>query len=220
MAEKKIVKNDFKEAKLKYPKLKLFWEDEIFLCLGEVDIFDDENEYWDTFSIKISIPIKPYPHFFPVLYLTNERIPIDDDRHIHSDSSCCVEVEQKQLLRKKKGITIVQFLDEYVVPYLADQLYYEKEDDWANGDYLHDFQGKIQYYSEVTGTADLKDMVHILKNLDRISTIGMYDPCFCNSGRKLKYCHRDAVKKLLQLPCKYVEDDIEKMEEQLRLNID
>lgn len=217
MAEKRIIRDDFKNANLKYPKLKLVWEDKTFLCIGEVDVFDKENVYWDSFRIKISIPIKSYPYFFPNLFSTDERIPMEDDRHINSDLSCCVEVEQKQILRAKKGITILQFLDEYVIPYFADQLYFEKENDWANGDYQHGFDGKIQYYSELTGTENLKVILDILKNLERISSIGMYEPCFCNSGKKLKFCHKDAVKKLLQLPPKQIETDIKKIEEKMSL---
>ena len=213
MAEKRIIKDDFKKANLKYPKLKLVWEEETFLCIGEVDVFDKENVYWDSFLIKITIPIKPYPYFFPNLFITDDRIPKDDDRHINPDSFCCVEVEQKQTLRAKKGITILQFLDEYVIPYFADQLYYEKQDDWANGDYQHGIDGKIQYYSELTGTDDLKEILYILKNLERINTIELYKPCFCKSGKKLKYCHKNELKILLNLPNDYLEKEIKLLNE-------
>lgn len=212
MAEKRIIKDDFKKANLKYPKLKLVLEDETLLCIGEVDIFDKENVYWDSFLIKITIPIKSYPYFFPNLFITDDRIPKEDDRHINPDLSCCVEVEQKQILRAKKGITILQFLDEYVIPYFADQLYYEKENDWANGDYQHGIDGKIQYYSEVTGVDNLEEILYVLRNLERINTIEMYKPCFCKSGKKLKYCHKTALKKLLQLPIKQINVDIQEIE--------
>ena len=214
MAEKRIIKNDFKNANSKYPKLKLSWDDETFLCTGEVDVFDQDNVYWDFFLIKISISIKSYPYFFPNLFSTDERIPKEDERHINADLSFCVEVEQKQILRAKKGITILQFLDEYVIPHFADQLYYEKEQDWASGDYRHGFDGKIQYYSELTGVDNLKDVLYILKNLERIMHIGMYELCFCNSGKKLKFCHKNAVKQLLQLPPKQINIDIKKIEEE------
>ena len=213
MAEKRIIKDDFKKANLKYPKLKLVWEEETFLCIGEVDVFDKENVYWDSFLIRITIPIKPYPYFFPNLFITDDRIPKEDDRHINPDLSCCVEVEQKQILRAKKGITILQFLDEYVIPYFADQLYYEKEDGWANGDYQHGIDGKIQYYSELTGTDDLKEILYILKNLERINTIELYKPCFCKSGKKLKYCHKNELKILLNLPNDYLEKEIKLLNE-------
>lgn len=212
MAEKRIIKDDFKNANLKYPKLKLFWEEKSFLCVGEVDIFDEDNVYWDSFTIKITTPIKSYPYFFPALFLENDRIPIEDDRHIDKNLSCCVEVEQKQILRAKKGITILQFLDEYVIPFFANQLYFEKENDWANGDYKHQIDGKIQYYRELTGVSNLTDILYILKNIHRIKSLKMYDACFCNSGKKLKYCHKNALKQLLQLPKKQVDLDIQEIE--------
>lgn len=216
MADKRIIKDDFKNANSKYPKLQLFWEGETVLCAGEVDVFDNENVYWDSFLIKISFPIKSYPYFFPDLFSTDERIPRGDDRHINPDLSCCVEVEQKQILRAKKGISILQFLDEYVIPYFADQLYYEKESKWANGDYEHGFDGKMQYYSELMGVGNFKDVLRILKNLERISGSGMYESCFCNSGKKLKFCHKNAVQQLLKLPTKQINADIKKMEEEFK----
>ncbi len=212
MAEKRVIKDDFKKVNLKYPKLKLVWEEETMQCIGEVDVFDKENVYWDSFLVKITIPIKSYPYFFPNLFISDDRIPKEDDRHVNFDSSCCVEVEQKQILRAKKGITILQFLDEYVIPYFADQLYYEKENDWANGDYQHGIDGKIQYYSELTGVENLEEILYILRNLERINTIEMYQPCFCKSGKKLKYCHKTALKKLLQLPKPQIDIDIQGIE--------
>ena len=217
MAEKSVIISDFKNAQLKFPKLKLFWEDETFSCSGEVDVFDQNNVYWDSFLIKISIGIKSYPHFFPVLFLKDERIPKEEDRHINPDLSCCVEIEQKQFLRKKRGITILQFLDEYVIPHFADQLYFEKESKWASGDYKHGFDGKIQYYTETMGVSTLIEVLSILKNLQRIDTLKMYETCFCNSGKKLKFCHKQELKQLLQLPKNKLNTDIEIIEKILNL---
>ena len=151
MAKNGLIKKDFQKANLKYPKLKLSFYEKHFYCKGEVDIFDSKNTYWDSFKIKISIPIKYYPYYFPLIFFENDRIPNEEDRHINPDLSCCVEVEQKQLLRAKRGVTILNFLDEYVIPYFADQLFFEKEKNWANGDYEHGFDGKLQYYKEITG---------------------------------------------------------------------
>lgn len=212
MAQKKLITKDFQKVSLKFPKMKIFWEENIFLCKGEIDVFDSNNVYWDSFKIKISIPIKKYPKFFPVLYIENNRIDKIDDRHISGDCICCVEVEQKQHLRAEKGITILQFIDEYVVPFFADQLYFEKEESWASGDYKHDFDGKLQYYYEISGINENKELIFILKNLSKIQNLKMYDLCFCGSGKKLKYCHRDALKKLLKLPKEQVLRDADKLE--------
>lgn len=217
MAEEKVIKSDFKKAIEKYPKLKLIWEEETFYCKGEVDIFDTENNYWDSFSINISISIKKYPNDFPIIFLENARIPKEDDRHINLDYSCCVEVEQKQALRAKKGITIIQFLDEYAIPHFADQLFYEKEKHWANGDYKHGFDGKIQYYKELTSIYDESKLVHLLENLDYFKNLKMYDLCFCGSGKKLKFCHKNELKTLLLLPKEKVKIDITYISNKLKI---
>lgn len=212
MVQKNLILKDYQKVLLKFPKIKIFWEEKIFLCKGEVDIFDSENIYWDSFEIKISIPIKKYPKFFPILSIENDRIDKIEDRHIDKDGVCCVEVEQKQILRARTGITILQFLNEFVIPFFADQLYFEKEVDWASGDYKHDFDGKLQYYHEVSGINNPVDLLFLLKNLDKIQNLNMYSFCFCGSGIKLKYCHKTALKKLLLLPKIKVKEDINKLE--------
>lgn len=209
---KQVIKNDFKKAELKYPKIKLFWEEDNFICKGNVDVFDEMNVYWDSFNIKIVINIKKYPYYFPVVYLEDARIPKNEERHIHSDNSCCVEVEQKQSLRARKGITILQFLDEYVVPYFANQLYFEKEKVWANGDYQHGFDGKLQDYFEMTGIKNLVELQYLLSNLEKTFNLKMYEVCFCGSGKKLKYCHKESLKKILSLPKTQIENDLNAIE--------
>lgn len=218
MAQRRIIKDNFKKATLKFPKLKLIWQEDVFLCCGEVDVFDHENVYWDSFNIEIKIPIKSYPYQFPTLFLTDGRLPIDDERHVNADMSCCVEVEQKQLLRAKKGITILQFLDEYVVPYFASQLYYEKKTDWAGGEYKHGFDGSLQYYQELTGILETSILSDFLKNIWRYKNMGMYDDCFCGSGRKLKFCHKVALKEILMISPKKIESDIAALERMLERN--
>ena len=73
MAQKKLITKDFQKVLLKFPKMKIFWEENIVLYKGEIDVFDSNNVYWDSFKIKICIPIKKYPKFFPVLYIENNR---------------------------------------------------------------------------------------------------------------------------------------------------
>lgn len=212
MAEKVIIRKDFKLAQQKYPKLKLCFEGDKFECQGEIDIFDIHNVYWETFEIKIVFEIKKYPHFFPILFLTDNKIPICDDRHINQDSSCCVEVEPKQILRAQKGITIIQFIDEFALPYFANQLYYEKEKEWANNDYKHGFDGVLQYYFELTGITDYAILVKLLKNLERYKSFKIYDDCFCGSSKKIKFCHKKSLFTLLKIPNSKIKSDIEIIE--------
>lgn len=177
--------------------------------IGFIDIFDkDEEIYYDTFKIKIKIP-KKYPYGFPTLYEIGDKIPKIDDRHIFKeDNSCCVCVLQEISKESSKGITIFEYINKYVIPYLANQVYYEKSKEWANGDYKHGFEGRLQYYEEMFKSEDiefiqneLNQFLHFKKNRN--------DICFCSSGRKYKKCHLSIFTKLDNLTYNRVKKDFE-----------
>jgi hypothetical protein len=45
-------------------------------------------------------------------------------------------------IRKRTGITIKEFIFEYVIPFFASQIYFETNNNsWANGDYIHGYNG-------------------------------------------------------------------------------
>lgn len=202
------IEKDFNIVSEKFPKLILEkFPKGIYHFTGEIDIFDNNNNYWDSFQIKIKLP-KGYPYSFPKVFSVGNRIPIEDDRHINEDASCCVAVIQEETLRATRGITIIQFINEFVVPFFANQLYFEKHNMWANGDYLHSIDGIIQFYKEQTDLESLNEIILFLKELPKIRQLGRNDKCFCNSKLKYKNCHLLPLNKILSLPIKRVNQDL------------
>ena len=186
----------------KYPKLELADN----TLLGEIDIFDNNDNYYSSYEIKIAIP-KGYPHVFPSVCETGGRIPRIADRHINNDEGdCCVCVLQEADIRAKRGITILDFINEYVIPFFANQIYYEANGEWANGEYKHGLAGILQYYCETFETQDIKV---ILKGIDIYlkDNTKPYERCFCGSGKKIKRCHRKALFELGYMSKKRILDD-------------
>lgn len=202
------IEKDFNAVSEKFPKLILEkFRNGIYHCEGEIDIFDNNNNYWDSFEIKIKLP-KGYPYSFPKVFIVGNRIPHEDDRHINEDASCCVAVLQEETLRASRGITIIQFINEYVIPFFANQLYFEKHHKWANGDYLHSIEGIIQFYKEQTHLGSAEEIILFLKKLPTIKQLSRNDRCFCNSELKYKNCHLLQLNKILSLPINRINQDL------------
>lgn len=208
------IKKDLMETIEKFPKLKNPIDSKKYNLIGEIDIFDNKGVYWDSFNIEIGI-FKNYPYSFPIVYLLDDKIPLIEDRHMNSDRSCCVEVKHKTILRAKRGISILQFMNEYVVPFFSNQLYFEKHKDWANGEYLHRGAGIVQFYFEELKLKDLNTFVFILENL---KSFKRNDICFCKSKLKYKKCHQEKLQNILSLPKEVIRKDVEFFKSLVKLN--
>lgn len=179
--------NDIEEVLEMFPKMKLEVENKVKILLGEVDIFDGANIYVDSFSIKVIVPSR-YPHEFPRLFEIGNKFEHIADRHISEDGSCCVCSLQEENLVSQKGITVKSFFLKYVLPYLANQVYFNSEGKWANGDFDHGDLGIFQYYSELLELENITEVIEFL-SVFNITKVYRNDVCFCGSGKKLKRCH-------------------------------
>lgn len=197
------LKKDLAGAVELFPKLRF---NEVAGTLeGEIDIFDTLGNYVDSFTIRIIIP-KAYPHRLPALFEIAGKLEHVADRHFNIDESCCVCSLQEADITSQRGITITSFIEKYVVPFLANQLYFENKKEWANGDYAHGVPGIFQYYSEVLKIEDFNEVLQIL-NIFKVKKFHTNEKCFCGSEKKLKYCHKNAYNTIKDIShARYAED--------------
>lgn len=189
-----------------FPKMKLEVESKVKILLGEVDIFDAANTYVDSFSIKVIVPSR-YPREFPKLFETGNKFEHIADRHINDDGSCCVCSLQEENLVSQRGITIKSFFLKYVLPYLANQIYFDSQGKWANGDFDHGVLGIFQYYSELLKLENITEVIEFL-SVFNVTKIYRNDDCFCGSGKKLKRCHEGTYNIFKELSKKRREVDL------------
>ena len=196
--------DNIKETLNLYPKLKLYDDENSQYLKGELDIFDDDDNYCYTYSIRLNIP-KNYPYSFPNLFEENNKIPKVADRHMYKSGECCVCIMQEEDVRSKHGITIKQFIKEFAIPFFANQIYYENNEkkEWANGDYKHGIDGIVQFYQELFKCTSLKNILLEIENAININ-IKHYEKCFCGSGIKYKKCHRNIHNELMKLSRKRI----------------
>ncbi len=177
-----------------YPKLALVKKKNSKCLIGDIDVFDSKGTYLDSYGIRVNIPVN-YPYSFPELFETSQKFPHIADRHISDDGSCCVCSLQEADMMGQKGISIIDYFRLYVIPYLANQIYFDHTGKWANGDYEHGIYGIFQFYRELFKVERIEEAIELLSFLST-NKMNRNDLCFCESGLKFKRCHLEAYRKI------------------------
>nr|MBC8361659.1 SEC-C domain-containing protein [Candidatus Desulfatibia profunda] len=144
------------------------------------------------YGIVLVLP-KNYPKLPPQMFCNDLKLPINNiDRHIMKDGRACLGVHAEIGMRWKPGSTIVTFLDDLVAPFLAWQAYYDKYHEpppW--GERSHYKQGILEFYAELLKRPIDSTIEGFMRLLARANRPKGHEPCPCNSGKRLRNCHRD-----------------------------
>lgn len=146
----------------------------------------------DGDSYEVNIELGNYPNLFPTVYETGGRIPKKMDRHIYPDSgSCCFTTRAKsQILLKTIIKSLLNFIDEILIPYLENNSYYEINKKYFTEEYSHGKYGIIEGYKDILQIDDTikvaKAIVRAVKNKKLI----VHQNCYCGSGKRLRKCYR------------------------------
>lgn len=197
---------DLNEVRSIFPKLKYSTNKDFKILKGEIDIFDSNGVYWDSFTIAVEVP-KKYPNAVPqVLELSNniERI---DDRHISKDGVCCIGITHELLFKARKGIRMIDFIKNSVYPYFANQLYFLSHGEYANGEYAHHFNGVKQFYKEKLGLNDIPLIINILELIILNKVPSRNSTCPCGL-KKIKHCHNSQIEFLKSIGKPQIKSDL------------
>jgi hypothetical protein len=186
----------------KYPKLNRAITSEGKVILnGELEIIDACGKFWEAFEVEIH-PVNGFPLQFPRVFEVGGKIPRIADWHIYDDiKSCCVAIPPEESIACKQGISLVKFVDDFVLPYFFNQAFRRVEGYYKNGEYSHGVQGIFEFYDETFKTkANVDEVVHLMKKMALTTTKpGRTHKCFCGSRNKFRQCHREAFNKLFDL---------------------
>lgn len=197
---------DFEEVLTFFPKLSFRKKKDFgWIISGELDICDQEGNYWGTFQVVIEIPFS-YPFCVPNVRETSNIIHRDVEWHIDGTGLCCLDVNHNLCIQSKRGINLTHFIRNVVYPYFANQLYRKTHGEYAVGSYLHGFDGIKQYYSEL-GISDAGLAIDIIEGMLNNKLPGRNDSCFCGKT-KFKNCHLLSVNKLKSVSKKQLEEDL------------
>lgn len=193
--------NHLEQAVVQFPNLRILEEGGGNCYLrGVLDIPDDDGDVAGSFLIEIKRS-KGFPFRFPYLFEVGGDIPNEADRHKYPDSSCCITVWTDEILKCKHGINVVEFIQNFAIPYFANQIYFKKEGKYKNGEYAHGVKGIEQFYSTLMKTSNKDRWVTYFKYAFRGQKIesGRNDICLCGGPLKFKNCHLRVLDTLRQI---------------------
>jgi hypothetical protein len=185
-----LILEQFFEVSQRFPDLRLKNVNGLPVLKGILDIPDDNKVRIGSFSIEINFT-DSFPSRFPILFEVGGDIPSEADWHKYSNNSCCITVEPNEILICKNGITILSFIEKYVVPYFANQIYKKRFGEYKNGEYSHGIEGLRQFYSDLFKTTTAKKWTEYFEIVfnNAPNRISRNDKCFCGSDVKFKKCH-------------------------------
>lgn len=185
------------EAVEAYPGLRKALVEEKEILRGVLPVIDKEGRHWEDYEVEIHASEK-FPFEFPDLYEISEKIPRIGDWHIYEDKgSCCLKVRPEEIIRCRHGITVTEYIQEEVMPYLFNQTHRRVEGYYVNGEYAHGWLGIYQFYSDLLKTGnDIPETIRLLKFIAINNRPIRTSFCFCYSGVKFRHCHRDAFDQL------------------------
>lgn len=152
-----------------------------------------------------------YPKEAPLMFCNDPKLPIGDiDRHIMNDGMACLGVHAEIYMRWQPSPNFVNFLEQLVAPFLAWQAYYDvyqKPPSW--GERSHYGNGIIQFYAELLGRKPDPSVANFIQLLAKKDHPKGHTLCPCNSGVKLRNCHKELVDEMRKrIPWQEVEKDL------------
>ena len=162
----------------------------------------------DQYSIRISRKEGE----IPVVYETGNRIKAVANRrnislmdvHMYpSDESLCLANALEIRRSIRAGMSLGVYIDDFLIPYLFAQHFFERYETWPWGELLHGPWGLIGWLG-LRDDIGLSDIVETLAEISAIIGVNdmtslfnvrlrWYGECICGSGKRYGDCHPEVV---------------------------
>lgn len=173
----------------KYPLLQQpILKDDKFSIEGTLPIIDRHGMIWETFEVRVEIK-HDYPFSLPTIIEVGRKIPRVGNWHINEDDTCCVGTSAEQFRKLYQRMTLLNWVEEFAVPFFANYIYRIEKGEYYNGEWSHGSKGIFEYYAELYGIIDLSLLLQRLRYCSDSEIKSRNSPCFCNSGKKYKRCY-------------------------------
>jgi len=154
---------------------------------GIIPLIDEKGNVIYEYNISID-----FSNNYPKAKELDELIPHNIDRHLYPNNDWVLCLEYPISLASfwiSSGFDCVLFVRKKLIPYLANQLYYDRNGIWLVDGLKHGVQGTIDYYSGIYKTTDKMQIIRRIEDIVMNRKIRPNDLCFCGSGLKYKKCH-------------------------------
>lgn len=201
------LKNDIEQFIELYPMFTFNESVEKVELNGIIDIIDTNGSYWDSYEIRIIVPVAKYPNIIPRVVECSKKVIREDDWHISEDGECCLDITHNLILLQNKGIDLISFYKNKIYPFFANHQFKLKTGNYANGDYPHQFDGIKYFYENEIGLSDSDLIIKILTLITTNKLPQKAAICVCNQN-KYKHCHLPTVTKLIRFGKQRLSQDL------------
>ena len=179
----------------RFPNLSLTWREYPgFVVTGTLDFVMNCRgcDIRDQYRLEIWI-LGDYPESVPIVFELDGRVDRSFN-HFMSFGNLCLGAPIEVRMKFSRNPTLIRFLEDLVVPYLASWSHLRDHGRLPFGELAHGPRGLLEYFGEVFGT-------------NRISTLGLLahlvdgSPegvrrCPCGSGRRFEGCHANILRQM------------------------
>lgn len=158
------LKTDLKAALDRNPGLSISYKkSEPQFLYGKYDIYNPKGELQDFYEIRIYFDAHKYPYSFPVLQeMSNKIHPRCEDRHIDDNGFACLEIRERIPVITKNGISIIEFIENYVNKYFCWQILYDLEEFESLKEWPHFAPGTLEIYQNLLNLVSIDHIISIL----------------------------------------------------------
>lgn len=208
-----IENHDIEMVKEKYPMLDISKCEDDYIFSGEfiLNHVYDEIRMTGKFDLEIVVP-GAFPLAFPrVRELSNcidEYYP-----HQYTNGQFCLASDLELRMFFSQDTDICSFIEKYVIPYLYTYRFYEEYGVYPYGERSHGTMGNLEYLKDLFQVDDWKQVLDIMLFVVKSSYRG-HLLCPCGSGKRIRNCHGEILKKVmnaaLQDECRAILFEIER----------
>lgn len=121
------------------------------------------------------------------------------DLHVYSDQSVCFAAPQQIGAEWASGMTPIEFVRRYAMPFLYEQAFFDRHERWPWGELAHGSLGLLEWLGRNPRptNGDVVRTILCLESLDQDARKLIQDrarrhhKCPCDSGKQLRECHPD-----------------------------
>ena len=137
--------------------------------------------------ISMFVPFT-FPEELPVVKDIEKKI--DNQFHKNDNDVLCLACDTEMFLdlKSRQNVTICDFIERYLLPYLYSYTYNEKYGKVPFGDRSHGTLGIIEFYKDYF---ELENIIFVYRFLEymALKKYRGHNLCLCGSGKKLRNCH-------------------------------
>ena len=199
----RLVGDVTKALALHQPAMTVWTQDGLLVAEGELIVASPDCPD-ERFAVRIEVP-RDFPESEPKVFETGGRIPRTSDRHMFEDNGACCTGVYEEWLVEAGDPTFSAFLCGPVDRFFFSQVWFELTErvhgtgGWPFGERSHGLLGILEGYAAAIGIVfdpeKAGPLFAHLRLLERKNIKG-HVRCPCGSGKRLRDCHSDRLRRL------------------------